>query len=262
MTLRELRLPLFVLAGVVLAAPPLARAGETEKVTRTFPLAADGTVSLENVNGSVEIVAWDKPEVLVEAEIRGRTAEDVKCIRVEFEAEANRLAIKTKYERKDGLFWGTSPRGDVRYVLRVPAGASLKKISTVNSGIKVEGVRGEVQLSTVNGGIRANGLAGHGRFKTVNGSIHADYEATASVNRIDLDTVNGACTLRLPNGSNARLRADTVNGAVRCDLPVTVEKSTRRSLRGDIGTGGTLISLESVNGSLRIEKKAAGPEAG
>jgi DUF4097 and DUF4098 domain-containing protein YvlB len=255
MTLKELRLPALLLAGFALAAPTLARAWETEKVSRTFPISADGTVSLDNVNGSIEITAWDRPEVAVEAEIRGKTADDLKRIRVEFESEATQLAVKTKLEKKPGLFWGDSPRGEVRYVLRVPAGVSLKKISTVNSSIKISGVRGDVTAATVNGRIEASGLSGGGKFGTVNGSIVADYAATAGVNRIDLDTVNGACTLRLPANSTGRLRADTVNGSVTCALPVTIEKSTRRSLRGAIGTGAMQISLESVNGALRVESK-------
>lgn len=255
MTMKALRLPALLLAGFALAAPTLARAWETEMVSRTFPISADGTVSLDNVNGAVEITAWDRPEVAIEAEIRGKTTDDLKRIRVEFESDATHLAVKTKLEKKPGLLWGDSPRGEVRYVLRVPAGVSLKKISTVNSSIKINGVRGEVTAATVNGRIEAGGLAGRGKFNTVNGSIVADYAGTTDVNRIDLDTVNGTCTLRLPASSTGRLRADTVNGSVTCALPVTIEKSSRRSLRGSIGTGAMQISLESVNGSLRVESK-------
>lgn len=257
MTLKELRLPVFLLAGLVVAASSIARAAETEQISRTFPITADGTVALDNVNGAIEITAWDRPEVSVEAEIRGKTADDLKRIRVEFESEANRLVVRTKHEKKAGLLWGDSPRGEVRYVLHVPAGVSLKKISTVNSSIKIAGVRGEVTVATVNGRIEASGLSGGGKFGTVNGSIVADYAATEGVNRIDLDTVNGACTLRLPASSTGRLRADTVNGSVSCALPVTIEKSSRRSLRGSIGSGAMQISLESVNGSLRVESKPA-----
>ena len=189
------------------------------------------------------------------AEIRGKTVDDLKRSRVEFESDATRLAVKTKLEKKPGLLWGDSPRGEVRYLLRVPRGVSLKKISTVNASIKITGVRGEVIAKTVNGRIEASGLASQGKFDTVNGSIVADYAGTTGVNRIDLDTVNGTCTLRLPAGATGRLRADTVNGSVACELPVTIEKSTRRSLRGTIGTGPMQISLESVNGSLRVESK-------
>jgi DUF4097 and DUF4098 domain-containing protein YvlB len=257
MTLKFLRPALTLLSGIALAGTSPAQASETEKVSRTFPITADGTVSLDNVNGSVEITAWDKPEVSVTAEIRGKTTDDLSRIRVEFETDASRVAVKTKMEKKSGLFWGDSPRGEVRYQLRVPAGVSLQRISTVNATIKIEGVRGEVHASTVNGRIQASGLASQGKFSTVNGSVLADYDATASTGRIDLNAVNGACTLRLPAGSGGQLRASTVNGSVTCDLPITLEKSSRRSLRGSLGGSGAEISLNSVNGSLRIESKPA-----
>jgi hypothetical protein len=51
------------LIGLVSAA-----AGETfsatEKFSQTYPLAATGTVQLSNINGTVDIVAWDKNEVV------------------------------------------------------------------------------------------------------------------------------------------------------------------------------------------------------
>lgn len=255
MTLKELRLPLLLLTGLTLAAATAAHAWETEKLQRTLPLAADGTLSLGNVNGSIEIVAWDRAEVAVDAEIRGKTKEDLARIKVEIDAQDTRIAIKTRYEKKPGFFGGNSPRGEVNYKVRVPAGANLRKIDSVNGSISVEGVRGAVDLDTVNGRIQAKGLAGDGRFATVNGSITADYDSAAATTKIALDTVNGSCTLRLPNDAGARLKASTVNGSVSCDFPIRIEKSGRHSLRGTIGTGAAEISLESVNGGLRVESR-------
>lgn len=252
MTLKELRLPVLLLTGLTLAAAATARAWETEQISRTLPITADGTIVVDNVNGSIEIVAWDKPEVSLEAEIRGKSLEDLKRQRVEIEAGASRIVIKTVREKRKVFLWGDEPRGEVNYKLRVPATVSLEKIDSVNSSIKVEGVRGKVDLDTVNGRITATGLAADGRFDTVNGSITAEYDSLAGVNKVVLDTVNGSCTLRLPSEINARVRASSVNGSISCDFPIKLEKSGRHSLRGTIGTGATDIAMESVNGGLRI----------
>lgn len=252
MTRNILRLPLLLLSGFVLAGATAAHAWETERITRTFPLAADGGISVSNVNGSIEIIAWDRPEVSLDAEIRGKTEDDLKRIRVEIDASASHVAIKTVREKKKVLLWGDEPRGEVIYKLRVPAGATLKKISSVNSNITIEGVRGDVDLSAVNGRIRASGLSGNGKFDTVNGSITAAYESTAAAAKIALEAVNGSCTLKLPANASARVRAGTVNGSISCDFPIKIEKSGRTTLRGTIGTGDTDIALESVNGGLRI----------
>ena len=47
----------------VLALAGTVSAKVTENFAQTYPLEATGTIHLENVNGSVEIVAWDKAEL-------------------------------------------------------------------------------------------------------------------------------------------------------------------------------------------------------
>ncbi len=249
MTFKELRLPLAVLSGLVLAAS-WARAEVTETIEETYPFAADGVISLENINGDIDIIAWDKSEVSLEAVKKARDEEVMKALVVHINVEGgNRLDIRTEYVKR--TFWKSDGRS-VRYKLMVPAGVSLKKIDSVNSDLTVEGVRGSVDLDTVNGRISAKGLAGDGRFDTVNGSIVATFASTAATKRIVLDTVNGSCTLNLPADTGGRLKASSVNGRISCNIPVTIEKSGRHSLRGRIGSGDAEISLESVNGSLKI----------
>ena len=40
---------------------------ETEKFEQTYPLSANGRVSVSNVNGSIVVEAWDRNEVHLEA---------------------------------------------------------------------------------------------------------------------------------------------------------------------------------------------------
>ena len=48
-----------------------------EEFQQTYPLAAEGRLTLEHVNGKVRIVAWDRAEVKLEAVKRGKRKEDV-----------------------------------------------------------------------------------------------------------------------------------------------------------------------------------------
>jgi hypothetical protein len=43
-----------------------------------------------------------------------------------------------------------------------------------------------------------------------------------------------------------------MNGRIHCDLPITVERARRHSLRGTIGGGTATLSLDSMNGVLNI----------
>jgi DUF4097 and DUF4098 domain-containing protein YvlB len=241
-------------AAALLALVPTARASVTETVNKTFPLDRDGTVHLDNVNGNIEIVAWDKAEVSVEAEKKARNDEDLHRVTIEFDSVPAKLTIKTKYERKGGWF-SNNVDASVRYKLMVPAGAHLQKIDGVNSDITVTGVQGPVDLDTVNGRISAAGLAADARLDSVNGSLSAGFASLEHVTKVKLDSVNGRTSVTLPKGAGARIAADSVNGSVSIDQPVKLGKVRRHSLAGEIGSGGPDISLETVNGSISIKEQ-------
>jgi hypothetical protein len=237
-----------LLSSALLAT--VASAKVTEKFNQTYPFDANGTIRVENVNGTVEIIAWDKAEVSLEAEKSARTEEGLQRMHLRIEADNRRLSVKTDMEKK-WKFWDNM-NAQVHYKLMVPAGVALEKIDVVNSNIEVTGVKGEVNLSTVNGGVEAEGLASPGRFETVNGSIRVAYATLPTGGGITLETVNGSCKVILPAKAAFDLNAETVNGRVSCDFPITLAKSGKRSLRGAVNGGGTRIDLESVNGGLTV----------
>lgn len=227
-----------------------AHASVSEKFAQTYPLDANGAVSLSNVNGQVEIIAWDKNEVSLEAEKIASDDDGLKRIKLDIDHSPSHLRIKTEFEKK-WTFWGNN-RAEVRYKLHVPATASLKKIDVVNASVTVRGVKGYVNLDAVNGSIDAKGLGGGGRFDTVNGSIHASFDVVNATDRIVLDTVNGSCTATLPAKAAFTLKADSVNGHIECEFPITIGKSGRRHLAGKVNGGGAEVILDSVNGGLSV----------
>lgn len=250
MSFKDLRVPALVLSSLVLAAA--AHAAVTESFKQNYPLAADGTIHLENVNGDIDIVAWDKAEVSLEAVKKGKTDADLAKVTLEIDSSPAKLSIKTKYAKSG---WFGNVNASVRYRLMVPAGVSLEKIDAVNSNITVTGVRGPVNLDTVNGRITATGLASDARLDSVNGGLNAEFASVDGVREVKLDSVNGRATITLPKGAGARIDADSVNGSVTIDQQVKLGKVRRHSLTGEIGSGGPDISLETVNGSIAIKEK-------
>ena len=246
-TLRLLSLALLASASIA------ASAKVTEKFAQTYPLDAKGSIRVENVNGSVEIIAWDKAEVSLEAEKSAKNQDALSRMHLKIESTSSRLNIKTEHEK--GWKGWDNANAQVHYKLMVPARVSLEKVDVVNANIRVTGLKGSVNLDTVNGSINASDLSGPGEFETVNGSITVAYATLpANPNKISLDTVNGSCTLKLPANANFTLETETVNGRISCDFPITLQKSGKGDLRGAVGTGGPKIELESVNGSLTIAK--------
>lgn len=248
--MKSVLLPTFALSLLLGATAATARV--TEKFTETYPLDANGTIHLENINGSVEIVAWDKPEVALEAEKSANSSEALARIHLRIDSTPRRLEVKTDFEKK-WKFWDNM-NAQVHYKLMVPAGAALDKISAVNANIQVDGVQGEVELETVNGNIEATGLGSRGEFETVNGSIRITYTTLPASGPVSLETINGSCRLILPDDAAFDLETETINGRINCDFPITLKKSGKRELKGSVNGGGARVTLESVNGSLTIER--------
>lgn len=243
-----------LLLSALCALAAAAPAAVTENFKQTYPLAADGVVHLENVNGDIVITAWDKPEVSLEAEKRARNAEELARVTLEIEASPGKLSIKTKYA-KTGWFHN-SLNASVHYRLMVPVGARLQKIDSVNSAITVTGVQGAVVLDTVNGTITARGLMADARLDSVNGSLLAEFAALDRVHEVKLDSVNGRAEVVLPKGASAEIKADSVNGRITVDQPIKLGSAGRHSITGRIGAdNGPRILLDTVNGGIALRER-------
>ncbi|HTO03931.1 MAG TPA: hypothetical protein VL069_09530 [Opitutus sp.] len=225
-------------------------AAVTESFSQSYPISPTGVLRLENVNGLVEITAWDKNEISVEAIKSAPEAEDLARIQLKIESTPDRLSIETEYKKKL-LIFGTW-RGEVHYTLRVPATLHLERISVINDGIRVRNVTGPMHLKAINSHIDATGLAGTGRFETVNGELSIGYSSVEKLDAISLRTVNGRCDLTLPKDAPFSVDSKSVNGGVRTDFPIKIEKSGLAHFRGSLGEGGPKIDFGSVNGELVI----------
>lgn len=228
----------------------------TETVTESYPIAADGRLSLENVNGTVDVVAWDRDDIKMEAVKEAKSAGIVADIKINVESTKDKLSIKTELPRvKRGWFRRESTGGKVNYTLHVPAGLCLDKISSVNGNVSITGVAGPARVSSVNGSIRCRNLAGAADLSTVNGSIDSTHRQIHAGERVKASSVNGGIDLGLPADLSADLSASSVNGSIRSDFEATTNgKSGRHSIHARIGDGGSQVNLSTVNGAIRIRK--------
>jgi DUF4097 and DUF4098 domain-containing protein YvlB len=255
-----MKLRLFAILATSLVAAAYSHADDysfRESFKKSCAFSATGSVTLENVNGDVEIRTWDKNEILIEGEKSAKTEEELKAVDLTIDLSDSRAAIKVRLPKRSGSwFSGNTIRASVRFTLTVPATAALDRIATVNSSVSVEGARGDAHVETVNGSIHAVGLGGSARLKTVNGQIEATFTSVAAGQEFSLETVNGTITVELPKDAGIALRTSVVNGHVDCEFPLTLTKSSgRHNLSGTIGDGRASLKAETVNGSIRIEER-------
>jgi DUF4097 and DUF4098 domain-containing protein YvlB len=120
----------------------------------------------------------------------------------------------------------------------------------------VDSVESHVELRTVNGGIKLSRMAGDVEGRTTNGGVDVDLEGrTWQGTGLDVQTTNGGVKLRIPDGYSAHLEAGTTNGGVNIDFPVTVYGRIGRSFSSDIGGGGPTLRLQTSNGGIKISRK-------
>ncbi|HEY0378807.1 MAG TPA: DUF4097 family beta strand repeat-containing protein [Pyrinomonadaceae bacterium] len=235
-----------------------------EEFHQTYPLSPGGRVSLENINGSVRVSAWDRNEVKVDAVKLARRRDRLEEVKVVVSSDPNSLHVETEYPTRTQTFNDDERNYDnpatVEYTLTVPRDARVDSIELINGDLDIDGVSGDVKASSINGRLSAHELGGEVRLSTVNGKLDATFGRLAAMKAISLNSVNGALFLTIPSDSNAELKADTVHGAITNDfgLPVRQGEYVGRDLAGQLGAGGTRIKLGNVNGQISIKRAQDG----
>jgi DUF4097 and DUF4098 domain-containing protein YvlB len=289
MTIRIALLTAATLAA--LSQPALAAQNFTKRAT----VAADVLVDVENVQGRVDITAWDRNEVELVAVLE--SDED------KLEYEATDRQVRVKVSRPD-RHYRHDDEEDAILTLRVPKGARLA-VDTVSADIKVAGVRGEQGLGTVSGtmdtqaydepvdvravsgditvagtggqaAVRAESVSGttvvtgiRGGFegKAVSGDLRV---SVADASRLRLGTVSGSINADAGLTADARVEMNSISGEIefRIKPPVNAEFEIE-SFSGDIescfggkarATGkygpGSELRMTQGNGSARVRMKS------
>lgn len=228
----------------------------TEEFHQTYPLAADGRVSLANINGNVQITAWDRNEVKVDAIKRASTSEKLQEAKIAVDSTPDSIAIKTEYPRDRKTY--NNP-ASVDYTLTVPRNAKINKVDLINGDLIIEGLGNDIRASSINGKVNARGLTGRLDLSTVNGKVAASFARLGSSD-VRLHSVNGPLELVLPSDVQAEIEASTLNGQISNEygLAVNHRRFIGHDLRGKLGDGGSMISLKNVNGSITVRHASDG----
>lgn len=249
------------LLGVVsllLASMAVADVKETEEFT--FSINPGGRISLENINGDIRITGVKGGDTVnIIAHKQAGKQEYMDELKIVVDADSDYIRIETRHPGSLGSWfsWGNDHNGSVSYEMTVPTGVNLDKISTVNGDIEIQSVSGKVKAETVNGDLVASNLVADVNLETVNGGVTAKFDSLGGSQRVSAEAVNGRIVLELPADTSARVHAETVNGSIDVDdFDLVVDKGfVGRECDGEIGAGDARISLDTVNGSIRIVKR-------
>jgi DUF4097 and DUF4098 domain-containing protein YvlB len=246
-----------------------------ERDEKHFAVSGKPDVALATFDGSIEIRPWDKPDVQVVIEKRGRDKDDVAAIEVKAEQSGDRIEITVTEPKRDHGFNLHFNNRSAKLIVSVPASSDVAAKSGDGS-IDIERVAGKVQLRSGDGSIRGRLLGGDVDANTGDGSVRLDgkltgvrvrtgdgsvtiHAETGSSPAADWDilTGDGSVTLELPDGFDAEIDAHTGDGGIHM-RDVTLSNVTgdirKNTMRGRLGAGGRAVRVRTGDGSITLKR--------
>jgi DUF4097 and DUF4098 domain-containing protein YvlB len=202
----------------------------------SFPLKSNGRLTVESFNGSIEISGWDEDTVDISGTKYARTQERADDLKVETSNTPESVTVRAIRPSE----WRSNV--GARFVIKVPNGSLLDRITTSNGSIRTMDCSGPAHLRTSNGGIRVEGMHGTLDAQTSNGGIdllgvEGDVTVRSSNGHIHAEGLRGGFDARTSNGGvNAKIeradhsvRVETNNGSVELTLPADLSSDVRAS---------------------------------
>ena len=279
------------------AAEQRARAPQTDQ---TVPVPRGARLTINNFAGEVNIRAWDKDTLRIEAEHSARVRVNVRTTTagVVISASGTGGAPSVDYTitvpawmpvKVDGTYNFVSIEGaqseisaeTVRGDIIIKGGSGSVTAKSIEGEVIVEGTRGKVSAHSVNEGIRISNTSGEISAETINGAIvltgitsnsveastvngDITYDGVAADGgRYRFTTHNGNITMGVPETSNVTFSVRTCQGQFNSALPLKGVGQPRRGQRAlhTLGTGSAEAELESFNGAIRL-RRAEAPRGG
>ncbi|HEX9706617.1 MAG TPA: DUF4097 family beta strand repeat-containing protein, partial [Steroidobacteraceae bacterium] len=235
MSIRNALLSAAVFAAI---APP---AWAEQEITKSAKVAPDATIEVSNVQGSVEVTAWDRNEVELVAVLESSKDE------LEFEATDRHVRIEV--DRPHGKY-GHSDEDDAILTLRVPKGARLI-IGTVSADINVNGARGEQQLESVSGDVQTQAFDAPVSLASVSGEVTVTGNGGKAT--VSTENVSGSATV---SGIRGSYEGEVVSGNIDATVTAAQQLSVS-SVSGDVRIRAELtpmarVEMESVSGVISL----------
>jgi DUF4097 and DUF4098 domain-containing protein YvlB len=219
---------------MALAAPVTAADRE---VKESGPAAANGTVMIENISGSIVVVGWDKAEISIEGTLSGDVEE------IKFKSGKNKSQIEVVYPKDKKHI-----EGEANLVINVPHGSELE-VECISAFIEVSKVTGLVDVSSISGDVTVTGECESIEAESISGNVFIDGGAPV----IEIGSISGKVKA---SGTVSDVEAQTVSGSVDLAfekyLGLNVESvAGDATVKGDLAGDGS-FSFDLHSGDLTL----------
>lgn len=206
-------------------------------------------------------------------------------IRVVADAEASEMTIDVRPDRAGEINGGLVtigetgnvvaveqvplPKGTFRSAnleIKVPVETSVDLRMNRGGDIRVQGLRGLVEVTNLNGSVEIVDLAGAAAVNAANGSIAASFTEVDPGRDMLFASLNGSVELCLPSGYSGRLHLTTAGDPIRSEFPIERDQPSRllapgetvtldsSEIGGRIGSGEAWLRASTLNGEIALAR--------
>ena len=210
-------------------------------VNEVQPLKADGEVRIDNLAGTVKILAWDKNQV----QVTGTIGQLVQRVDIHGDADSVEIRVILPHHVQSD---DCDECADLQ--IQVPKGARLE-VSTVSADVEASGLSGPVQLGTVSGGVSLNSASNHIDVRTVSGVVTVVGSAKGA--QVAANSVSGTMRLSEVDGN---VDAENVSGEIKVISRHVISlrmsaTSGDLAFQGDLMKGGN-YDINNVSGDVTV----------
>ena len=263
---------------------------QIERVSNTLAAVGVPRVRVENFDGPITIIAWDKPEVMYTAVKRAHDQREMQGISIKTQSDNTRsvnqgtttradstVTITTAFDKSkahgieakgSNIEWYSSD-ASVELEVYVPR-KSVLSVSSADGRLRVDGVNGEITMHTGDGGIDVSEAGGRLRADTGDGRINIinfNGEVTAQTGdgRILLEGDFGALSARTGDGSISLVVPEGASAIIETDAETVVSDGMAveegagagggRLRRWKVGAGGRVYTLRTGDGQIILRRR-------
>jgi hypothetical protein len=213
---------------------------------RRFRVSGEPDVRLATFDGAIAVRGWDRDEVYVEVEKRGRDRGEVEAIELAVDQDGRQISVEARQPGAKKYAFGvvTTRSRTAKIVASVPTGSNVV-LRTGDGILTIERVKGRVELRSNDGNINGLDLRGDVFAQTDDGVIRME----GLDGRCDVSTGDGSINLQ---GRLDALRARTSDGSVVVKLLPGTQITNEWSLSS--GEGQIVLYVpEGLSASIDAE---------
>ena len=270
------------LLPLLLAAPGLAGA-QGDTFEETVALEPGGSLSIEATGGSVLLLAWDRPQVEIQARIEAPADVDgdyareiVAAARVDVRATAGEVRISSDFSEVErrGFFDRRRTLPDVHYEINAPRELNLDIELERGAGTTLRGIEGRTVISSDRSDLNLVELSGTLRIDLERGQMQAsDFSGSLTLN-VERGT---RALLTRPSGSvlidaertnvvlrDARIDGDSDVAVSRGDFDLQLAEAQPLTIDAEVTSRANIdtdlpIALQESGGRYRGDLEGGGP---